>query len=341
VIATQQGGTKADTVSVTISAQPSTLRLLASARNFMMGAAVNMDAFRADGQYQQTLSTQYNSVVPENAMKFGVVHPQSGQYAFSDADQFVSFAQANGMAIHGHTLVWHESLPTWITGGTFTRAQLLAILKDHIATVVGRYAGKLTSWDVVNEAVMWDGTLRPDVWLNTIGSEYLDSAFVWAHRADPAAKLYYNDFEVEGAGVKSDSVFALLQRLRARDVPIDGIGFQSHSYTATPLPREDSVSANMARFAAAGYLIRVSEMDVMIPDTAGPSALVAQAVVFRDMLDACLRQARCTGFTTWGFTDRYSWIPQDWPGYGRGLPLGSTYGAKPAFDSLAARLRRP
>jgi endo-1,4-beta-xylanase len=141
--------------------------------------------------------------------------------------------------------------------------------------------------------------------------------------------------------VKSDSVFALLQRLRARGVPIDGVGFQAHAFPATPLPAEGAVSANFARFAAAGYLIWVSEMDVMIPDTAGPSALIAQAVVFRDMLDACLLQTRCTEFTTWGFTDRYSWISKDWPGYGRGLPLDSGYGAKPAFDSLAARLRRP
>jgi endo-1,4-beta-xylanase len=341
VIASQQGGTKADTSSVTISAQPSSLRLLASARNFVIGAAVNMNALRADPQYQQTLATQYNGVVAENAMKFGVIHPGPTQYSFSDADQLVSFAQANGMAIHGHTLVWNGSLPSWITGSAFTKVQLLQVLKDHITTVVSRYAGKIVSWDVVNEVVAWNGTLLPDVWLNTIGPEYVDSAFVWAHRADPSAKLYLNEYGIEAVGVKSDGALALVQGLKTRSVPIDGVGFQAHAFPSGPLPAASSLGANFKRFTDAGFDIRVSELDVMLPDTAGPSALVAQAAVFRDVLDACLLQTRCTGLMTWGLTDRYSWIPGDWPGYGRGLPLDSAYGAKPAFDALAERLRQP
>jgi endo-1,4-beta-xylanase len=317
------------------------LRVLASARNFRIGTSVLATPLAAGGAYTATLAAQYNSVTPENEMKFGVIHPGPTQYAFSTADQLVSFAQANGISIHGHTLVWHESLPPWITGGTFTKAQLLAVLKDHITTVVGRYAGKLASWDVLNEAMLWNGSLRPGVWLNTIGPEYIDSAFVWAHRADPTAKLFYNEYSVEGLGQKADSVLALVRRLKARGVPIDGVGFQFHNFPAVPLPAASSVRANFARFTNAGIDIRVSEMDVMLADNAaGPSTLVAQAVVFRDILDACLLQTRCTGFTTWCFTDRYSFVSKSFPGYGRGCPFDASYRAKPAYDSLAARLRR-
>jgi endo-1,4-beta-xylanase len=318
------------------------MRLLASSRGFLVGADVVTDGslLAADTLYRHMVATQYNSVSPDNATLFAVVHPQATQYAFSDLDLVVGFAKANGMVVDGHNLVWDEALPGWITSGSFTRASLLAVLHDHIATVVGRYRGKIANWDVVNEVVIWNGTLRPGIWLNTIGPEYIDSAFIWARRADPTAKLYLNEYQIEGENQKSDSVLALVERLRARGVPIDGVAFQAHSFPASPLPSEDSVRVNFARFAKAGFLIRISEMDVMIPDTAGPGALVAQAVVFRDMLDACLLQPQCAGFTTWGLTDRYSSIPSAWPGFGRGLPLDSAYLPKPAFDSLVARLRR-
>jgi endo-1,4-beta-xylanase len=319
-----------------------TLRGLAAQRGFLVGAAVitNDGLLSTDPVYRQTLANQYNSVAGDNAMKFSVIHPTSTRYDFSHADELVAFAQANGMVIHGHTLVWHESLSDWVTNGSYGKAQLLAILKDHITTVVGRYAGKVASWDVLNEGVIWNGAMRPDVWLNTIGPEYVDSAFVWAHRADPSAELFYNDFGIEGPGEKTDSVLALVTRLRARGVPVDGVGFQFHAFPDGPIPSASTVRATFARFANAGFDVRVSEMDVMISDNAGPSALVQQAVVYRDVLDACLRQARCTGFMTWGFTDLYSWIPRSWPGYGRGLPFDTAYAPKPAFDSLAARLRR-
>lgn len=329
--------------SATVTVGTPTLRDLAAQRGFLVGTAVitNDGLLSTDPVYRQTLANQYNSVAGDNAMKFSVIHPSQTRYDFSYADELVAFAQANGMVVHGHTLVWNESLPGWVTGGSFSKAQLLAVLKDHITTVVGRYAGKVASWDVLNEGVIWNGALRPDVWLNTIGPEYVDSAFVWAHRADPKAELFYNDFGIEGPGEKTDSVLALVQRLRTRGVQVDGVGFQFHAFPDGPIPPASSVQATFARFANAGFDVRVSEMDVMIPDTAGPSALLQQAVVYRDVLDACLLQSRCTGFMTWGFTDLYSWIPKSWPGYGRGLPFDADYLPKPAFDSLAARLRRP
>ena len=296
-----------------------TLRLYAEARHFAMGAAVGMPAFRTDSEYRQNLAAEYNSLVPENAMKIGSIHPEATRYAFADADDLLTFAQSNHMAVHGHTLLWHQHLPAWITDVKFTKAQLLAVLRIHIETVVGRYKGRIATWDVVNEAVVDNGSLRNSIWLQVIGPEYIDSAFAWAGRADPAARLYLNDYGAEWVNAKSNAILSLVQGLRARGVPVHGVGFQAH---LTPPSAASTVRENFARFASAGFDIRVSEMDVRIPDSAGASGLASQAKVYADLLDACLRVSRCIGFTTWGFTDE-------------------SYQRKPAYDALMARLQQP
>lgn len=326
--------------SATVIVTLASLRRLAAARGFTMGAMANVTPLATDSQYRKILASQYNLVVPGFAMKFVHIHPGPTQYAFADADSLLAFARANGMAVHGHTLVWHSSLPSWITSGTFSRAQLLAVLRDHITTVVGRYAGKVATWDVVNEVMGDNGTsLRSTIWLNTIGAEYIDSAFVWAHRADPTARLFLNDYGAESATPKADGILRLAQGLRARGIPIDGVGFEAH-FTTSP-PPASSIRANFARFANAGFDIRVSELDVRIPDGSAVAALTAQGALYRDVLDACLLLARCGSLTSWGFTDHDSWIPAYFPGFGRALPFDSVYQPKPAFDSMAVRLRGP
>lgn len=333
------GPTASDTPTV---GQTPPLRQLATARHFVVGTAVDPDALRSDSLYRLKLATEYNGVTSESAMKFGSIQPGPKQYDFTEADRLVTFAQANGMAIHGHTLVWGEALPTWVTAGSFTKAQLLQVLQDHISTVVGRYRGRIATWDVVNEAV--DGStapLRNTLWLQVIGPEYIDSAFVWAHRADPAAKLYLNENHAEGVNAKSDTILALVRRLKARGIPIDGVGLQAHLTLTPPPPTAGNLQANLRRFANAGFDVRVSEMDVRVADTAAASALDVEASIYRDVLDACLRLgSRCSAFTTWGFTDRISWIPAYFPGFGRGLPFDEQYGPKAAFYALTARLQQ-
>lgn len=333
----------ADTLELVVDtpAGEPTLRRYAEARNFEIGTAVDMESLHDDSQYRQILAAQYNSIVPENAMKFDHIHPSQSQYDFSDADELVAFARANGMVIHGHTFVWHEALPGWLTAGSFTRSQLLAILKSHITTVARRYAGEVASWDVVNEVMGGDGTLSDTFWLSGIGPEYIDSAFVWAHRADPTAKLYLNDTHAEALNTKSNAILSLVTSLRARGVPIDGVGFQGHFTLATP--GISDVRANLARFASADFDVRISEMDVRIADTADASALALQAGVYRDVLDACLRVPRCTGLTTWGFTDRVSWVTSrvGYPGFGRALPFDANYAPKPAYEAMLQRLQEP
>jgi endo-1,4-beta-xylanase len=343
VIATQQGGPRADTSSVTVTAVSApTLRLLASARNFAIGAAVRDTPFTREPLYRQTLATQYNSIVAEDATDFWPIHPGPSQYAFGRADSLVAFAQANGMAMHGHSLVWYSWNPTWVTNGGYTSDQLRAILKDHITTVVGRYKGKIVSWDVVNEPIEESGNgLHSSFWMDHLGPEYIDSAFVWAHRADPAAKLYLNEWATETIGPKSNAILALAQALKGRGVPIDGVGFQMHLSHFWPHPTSEQMQTNLIRFSNAGFDIRITELDSDIADTAGTAALIEQAVVYRNVLDACLRTPRCLEVTTWGFTDKYHWVPQQFPGYGRALPFDANYQPKPAFDSLIVRLGRP
>ncbi len=339
VAAGGESGNLADTVTVAVDPP---LRSLASAHHLLVGVAVDVNALHNDPLYRQKLASEYSSVTPEWVMKFSTIHPGPNQYAFDGADSLVSFAQANGMAVHGHTLVWGEALPSWITAGKFTRDQLLQVLRDHIATVVGRYRGKVATWDVVNEVVGDTTPLRNTLWLQVIGPAYIDSAFVWARRADPGAKLYLNETHAEGINAKSTATLTLVQGLRARGIPIDGVGFQAHFTLTPPPPTAADLAANLARFVNAGFDVRVSEMDVRIADAAQASALDQQAAVYHDMLDACLRESpHCVAFTTWGFTDRHSWIPKFYPGYGRALPFDDSYQSKPAYTALLTRLQQP
>ncbi|HXJ29770.1 MAG TPA: endo-1,4-beta-xylanase [Gemmatimonadales bacterium] len=339
VAAGGNSGKLADTATVAVDPP---LRSLASVHHLLVGVAVDMNAFHSDAHYSQTLAAEYSSVTPEWIMKFGSIHPGPNQYSFADPDSLVSFALTHGMVVHGHTLVWGAALPAWVSGGTFTRDQLLKVLGDHIATVVGRYRGKVASWDVVNEVVGDTTPLRNTLWLQVIGPAYIDSAFVWAHRADPGAKLYLNETHAEGINAKSTATLTLVQALRARGIPIDGVGFQAHFALTPPPPTAADLAANLARFVSAGFDVRVSEMDVRIADSAQASALDQQAAIYHDMLDACLRVSpHCTAFTTWGFTDRHSWIPKFYPGYGRALPFDGTYQSKPAYTALLTRLQQP
>src|SRR5262249_45520509 len=203
------------TLSLTIVAGAQTLRSAADERGLFVGAAVNMNPFRNEAAYTQTLGREFNMLVAENAMKLDAMHPAQNTYNFTDADALVSYAEANNMAVRGHTLVWHNQIPGWLTGGNFTRDQGIAIMRDHIMTVVGRYRGRIAAWDVVNEAVSDNnGQLRTDsFWHQRIGPEYIAMAFQFAHEADPDAKLYYNDYSAEGLGAKSDAVFNLVSGL--------------------------------------------------------------------------------------------------------------------------------
>jgi endo-1,4-beta-xylanase len=310
------------------------LRYLASLRSIEIGSAVQLGPLGADSSYSYTLDREFNTITPENAMKFGPLRPARTSFDFDRADQLVEFAEAGGMSVHGHTLVWHNQLPGWLTGGSFSRSELLDILKQHILTVAGHYEGQVGSWDVVNEAVADDGvSLRSTIWLDIIGPEYLDSAFVWAARADPGARLYYNDYSGEGLGPKSNRIFELVSDLVARGIPIHGVGLQSH-FQVDGAPPQPDVLANMQRIAGLGLEVWITELDVRIQGTPSETELETQAAVFRSMLRACLAVESCKAVTMWGFTDKYSWIPSFFPGWGSATIFDATFSPKPAYWAI-------
>ena len=316
-----------------------TLRSLASVAGIRIGAAVDVDALNTDPAYARLLAREFDLMTPENALKFAVVQPERGRFDFTQADALVAFAEAHGMQVNGHVLVWDRQLPDWLTQGTFSRDELMAILHDHIRTLVTRYRGRIASWDVAAEAVGEDGRLRDTFWSRGIGPDYLAHAFRWAHEADPQARLRYNDYGGEGAGAKSDGIYRLVADLRQQHVPIDTVGLQMH-VGLDDAPRADDVRINMKRLAALGLQADITEMDVMLPLPATRSGLQAQARLYRAMLQACLAVPQCRSFSTWGVNDAHSWIPEYFPGHGAALLFGTDGRPKPACDSLRGLLRR-
>ena len=263
-------------LSTALLAQP--LRDLAAQRLIHIGAAVDPQYF-GETAYAATLSREFNQVEPENAMKFGPIQPGPTTYFFNDADAIVSFAQAHNMAVRGHNLVWDQQNPTWLTSGNYTPTQLSAILLGHINTVVGRYAGELYAWDVVNEAFNdGDGTLRSTIWsdspgIGLPGTAYIEQAFNWAHAADPQARLFYNDYSAEGINAKSDAIYKMAQDFTARGVPIHGVGLEMHFTTGNS--SLSGIESNIQRLIALGLEVQITELDVRLPVDSSGNATVA------------------------------------------------------------------
>jgi endo-1,4-beta-xylanase len=300
-----------------------------------------------DPRYAETLGREFNACVAENAFKPSEVWGGPREYDFSTTDRLADFAAENGMLLRGHTLVWHQQTPRWLRDApTVPPDELRDLLRDYIHAVVGRYKGRIAHWDVVNEAVRDPGPdgatpgLREEsVWHRALGPDYLPLAFRWAHEADPDARLYYNDYEIEAAGPKSDAVYALLRGLVAEGVPVHGVGFQGHllnGWRAT-----DAHRANIRRFVALGLEWAVTEADIRMqldgnPPT--PEQLTDQAQGYKDLTRLCVTEPNCRGLIFWGFTDAHSWIPGFRKGWGAALPLDEDYRPKPAYHAVCEAL---
>lgn len=310
-----------------------TLRDLAKGAGVFIGPAVGYNQLLQDPMYGPVLAREFNILTPENDMKWGPIHPARNQYQFTRADALVSFAAQNGMLVHGHTLTWHSSNPGWLVNGTFNQVEMIEILADHIYTVAGRYRGYVLVWDVINEGINGDGSIRSTLWTERIGPEYMDLAFYFAADADPGAILIYNDHTNEHVNAKSTGIYNLVRGMLKRGVPIHGVGFQVHIPTGGL--NYQSFAQNLRRFTDLGLAIFITEMEVRIQLPVTPDKLAAQAAVYRNVLDTFLDQQGRVAFQTWGFTDRYSWIPGFFPGFGAALPLDEDYVPKPAYDALA------
>ncbi|HEX2130338.1 MAG TPA: endo-1,4-beta-xylanase [Actinophytocola sp.] len=311
-------------------------------RQLLVGTAVDHAAYTSDAEYRERIHTEFSSITAENVMKWEVVEPVRGERDYSAADELVSAAKRHGQRVRGHTLVWHNQVPTWLTegveSGEITSDELRDILRRHITDEVRHFRGRIYEWDVVNEAIDDEGNLRDSLWLRELGPGYIADAFRWAHRADPRAKLFLNDYNVEGLSAKSDAYYRLVRELRAQRVPVHGFGAQGHYGVQYGFHSAAEIAENFARFEALGLRTAVTEADVRMIMPADPVKLQAQAQGYSALLAGCLLSRRCESFTFWGFTDRYSWVPGFFEGEGAANLLDESFQPKPAYREVQAVL---
>jgi endo-1,4-beta-xylanase len=324
---------------LTPAADTTPLRTYASKRNLLIGAAIDR-GFRYAGSdgavFRSKMAREFNVLTPENDMKFDHLHPSRTVYRFDSADSLVAYAQANGMKVRGHTLAWYSQLPSWISSGNWSSDSAKVLLNEHVTTVVNHYKGQILEWDVVNEALNDDGSMRSGFWYDRLGSAYIEQAFRAARAADPDAGLFYNDYNIEGLGAKSDSAYALISNLVKKGVPISGVGFQAH-FIVGGVP--STLGANIARFAALGIKVHITELDLRMTLPSTPALLDTQAQNYRDIVQTCASFPACDVIVMWGFSDKESWIPSAFPGQGAALIFDGSYLPKPAYTSLQSLLK--
>ncbi len=312
-----------------------TLDSLAKAKGRYFGSATDNPEL-SDSAYTSILGSEFGSITPGNSMKWDTTEPAQGSFDFTKGDAVVSFAKAHNQMVRGHTLVWHNQLPSWVSNGSWTADTLNAALKNHITTEVSHYAGQVYSWDVVNEPFNDDGTYRSDVWYNTLGTSYIANALTWAHAADPGAKLYINDYNIEGSGAKADAMYNLAKSLLAAGVPLNGIGFQGHLATQYGFP--SGMQANLQRFADLGLDVAVTELDVRMILPSDDTKVATQNSYYTQVVNACLAVSRCVGITIWDYTDKYSWVPGTFSGQGNACLYDSNLAPKADYYAVVAAL---
>ena len=357
-------------VSANTSPGGATTLKQAFAGAFRVGAALNENQFTERDTLGAALAKRhFNTITPENVLKWEVVHPQPDSYSFTASDRYMEFGERNGMFIIGHTLVWHSQTPRWVfqdaAGAPLTRDALIQRMHDHIATVVGRYKGRVKGWDVVNEALEEDGTMRRSPWFNIIGEDFVALAFKFAHEADPAAELYYNDYSIENAPKRNGAV-TLIRKLQAQGVHVAAMGLQGHDKMTWPTVQQQD--STIAAFAALGVKVNITELDIDVlppatrsltadvglragleastnPYSGGLPDSVQQALAKRyaDLFSVFLKHRDVIDRVTfWGVADADSWL-NNWPVRGRTsypLPFDRRHQPKPAFDAVVQTARR-
>jgi endo-1,4-beta-xylanase len=333
-------------------------------KDFLIGAALNdKEVTGQDSSGAALAVAQFSSITPENALKWEPVHPKPDQYNFEPADRFTDFGVKNGMFPVGHVLVWHSQTPKWVfegpPGKPANRETLLGRMRDHILTVVGRYKGRIRGWDVVNEALEDDGTLRKSPWLTIIGEDYIQKAFEFAAEADSSAELYYNDYNL-WKPEKAAAAVRLVKDLKARGVRVDGIGEQAH--WALDYPTLKEAEAAVASFEASGINVFITELDISVcpnpwnytgaeisrnfelqkklnpyPETLPDSVQKSLAARYAEFFALFRRHAGTVKrVTLWGVHDGQSWLNY-WPVRGRTdypLLFDRQCKPKPAFNAV-------
>jgi endo-1,4-beta-xylanase len=301
------------------------LWLLAARHGKYFGTALTLPNL-SDPPLLKVADAQFDMVTPGNEMKWDTTEPANGTFNFGPGDQIVAYAHAHHMRVRGHNLVWQSQLPSWVS--SLPLDQVKAAMEQHITTEVSHYRGQVYSWDVVNEPLNGDGSFVNDVFYQAMGPSYIADALRTAHAADPRAKLYLNDYNIEGINAKSDAMYNLVKSFKEQGVPINGVGLESHFILGT-VP--STMLANMQRFAALGVDVAVTELDDRIQLPATSADLAQQASDYATVVGDCLAVRRCVGVSQWGVGDADSWIPGFFTGYGAATMFDQNYQPKPAF----------
>ena len=332
---------------------------------FLIGAALNSPQIEEkDADAAILVPQQFNSITSENIMKCEVIHPQWDKYNFDLADKYITYGKKNKMFIVGHTLIWHSQLSSFVNN-IKSRDSLMMFMTNHINTVAGRYAGKVNSWDVVNEALNEDGTLRKSIFLEKLGEDYLRKAFELAAMADPKAELYYNDYNIEQPQKRAGAI-ALIKKIQASGTRIDGVGIQAHwSINGPPL---QDIENSIIEFSALGLKISFTELDLTAlpnpwdlkgadvnqnfegspfmnpyPDGLPDSMQIKLAKGYEDLFKLFIKyKDKIERVTFWGVNDGQSWL-NGWPVKGRtNYPLLFDRNFKPklAFDKVIALVQK-
>ncbi|MGD0077404.1 MAG: endo-1,4-beta-xylanase [Sedimentisphaerales bacterium] len=335
---------------------------------FLTGAALHENIFTGkDPNAAAIVIKHFNAITPEDVMKWDAIHPAPNKYNFDPADKYVEFGEKNNMFIVGHTLVWHDQTPRWVfkgeDGNQISRDALLARMKEHIQTVVGRYKGRVKGWDVVNEALdPNNGELRKSKWLEIIGEDYIAKAFEYAHETDPAAELYYNDYSIENPA-KRDGCIKLVKQLKEKGVPITAVGIQGQGWRVDRhYPLVSDVEALINGISALGVKTMITEMTIDVlpnatsfegadirlnvklekklnpyPDGQPEGSQRGLATRYAELFSLFVKHRKdIRRVTLWGVYDGHNWL-NDWPVKGRtSYPLlfDRQYQPKPAFFAV-------
>ncbi|KAF4461279.1 endo-14-beta-xylanase [Fusarium albosuccineum] len=324
-------------VSSPVSAQLNSLAQAAGLEYF--GSAVD-NGYLSDTSYSALANDveEFGQLVPENGQKWDSTEPSRNQFSYTKADVVPDLAKKNGQVLRCHALTWHSQLPSWVSSGGFTAEELTSIIEAHISNVVGHYKGDCYAWDVVNEAIGDDGNWRDSVFYQTLGTDYLAISFNAARKADPDAKLYYNDYNLEYNGAKTERALELVKIVQDAGAPIDGVGFQGHLIVGST-PSRSSLTTVLKRFTALDVEVAYTELDIRHASVpASEAALKTQGDDFANVVGSCLDVEGCVGVTIWGVTDKYSWVPNTFEGAGEALIYNEDYEKKPAWTSISSLL---
>lgn len=314
------------------------LRKGADSKGLTLGVAVQAGDV-LDKKSAALVTGDFNLIVPENTMKWSIIRPKKDFWNWSDMDAMVAFAERHNIRMKGHAFVWHQQNPPYVNA-LKTREEAVALLTEQITEVMTRYKGRIAEYDVANEVIADDGSLRDTIWLKTIGPDYLDIAFAAARAADPDAKLILNDYSNEYEGqTKADAFYDLVAEMKGRGVPIDAVGFQLHLEAKHPVNVE-ALRSNVRRFAELGVGVSFTEIDVRVQIPPTDERVAEQDAVYGSLLDVALTEPNVTGFIMWGYTDLRSWIPQFFAGYGYGHIYDRQMKKKSAYQVLKDRLSR-